>query len=249
MNKRLLAELKPSPRDASPLYLQLARNLAAAVRSGRVQADEALPSERALSESLGVSRVTARNAIEQLVDLGLIVRRHGSGNYIAPHLEQGLSRLTSFSEELHRRGYVPGSRWVVRALAVATAEERTGLGLTTAPARTRVARLERLRLADGVGMAYEATVIPQAQLPNPEAVEGSLYEYLEARGKAPVRAVQRIRAANCPAWLAGLLEVPEGHAVLDVTRTGYLASGQAIELTHSYTRSDFYDFIVEMQRE
>ena len=75
------------------MYLQLARKLGEAVRSGRYQAHEALPSERSLSESLGVSRVTARKAIDQLVDQGLIVRKRGSGNYIAPHLEQPLSRL------------------------------------------------------------------------------------------------------------------------------------------------------------
>ena len=249
MNKRLIAELKPSARDASPLYLQLARKLGAAVRNGRYLAHEALPSERLLSEYLGVSRVTARNAIDQLVEQGLIVRRRGSGNYIAPHLEQPLSRLTSFSEELHRRGYAPSSKWLVRAISKATPEEHTGLGLSPKGRPNMVARLERLRLADDIGMAYEATVLPLQFLPNPEAVEGSLYEYLDGIGKAPVRALQHIRAANCPAWLAKLLGVPDGHAVLDITRTGFLASGQVIELTHSYSRSDYYDFVAEMKRE
>lgn len=248
MNKRLAAELKPRASDASPLYLQLSRNLAQAIRSGRYQADQALPSERVLSEVLGVSRVTARNAIEQLVDQGLIVRRRGSGNYIAPHLEQGLSRLTGFSEELQRRGYAPGSRWLVRAISMATPEEQAGLEIPRKGRPAKVARLERLRLADGVGMAYESTVIPIAKLPDPEAVEGSLYDHLQRSGNVPVRAVQRIRAANCPAWLAGLLAIPEGLAVLDITRTGYSASGELIELTHSYARSDYYDFVAEMKR-
>lgn len=245
----MIAELKPSVRDHSPLYLQLARKLAAAVRNGRYQAHEALPSERMLSEYLGVSRVTARSAIDQLVDEGLIVRRRGSGNYIAPHLEQPLSRLTSFSEELHRRGYTPSSIWLVRAIAKATPTEQVGLGLSPKERGVKVARLERLRLADGVGMAYEATVLPRHVVPHPEAIEGSLYEYLDGVGQAPVRALQHIRAANCPAWLAGHLSVPDGHAVLDVTRTGFLASGQVVELTHSYSRSDYYDFVVEINRE
>ena len=249
MNKRMIAELRPSARDASPLYLQLARKLGDAVRNGRYQAHEALPSERLLSECLGVSRVTARNAIDQLVEQGLIVRRRGSGNYIAPHLEQPLSRLTSFSEELHRRGYTPGSRWLVKSISAATPEEAQGLGLRARSAPVKVARLERLRLADGVGMAYEATVLPQKVLPNPEAVEGSLYEYLQGIGQAPVRALQHIRAENCPGWLAKLLGVPEGHAVLDILRTGFLQSGQVVERTHSYCRSDYYDFVAEMKRE
>ena len=249
MNKRMINELKTSARDATPLYLQLARKLAAAIRNGRYQAHEALPSERLLSECLSVSRVTARNAIDQLVEQGLIVRRRGSGNYIAPHLEQPLSRLTSFSEELHRRGYTPGSKWLVRAISIATPEEQAGLGLSPKGKAVKVARLERLRLANDVGMAYEATVLPQQVLPTPEAVEGSLYEYLDGTGMAPVRALQHIRAANCPAWLAKLLDVPVGQAVLDITRTGYLASGQIVELTHSYSRSDYYDFVAEMKRD
>lgn len=249
MDKRMIAELKPSARDASPLYLQLARKLAVAVRNGRYQTHEALPSERLLSESLGVSRVTARNAIDQLVEQGLIVRRRGSGNYIAPHLEQPLSRLTSFSEELHQRGYAPSSKWLVRKISTATPEEQTGLGLSPKGRAVKVARLERLRLADDVGMAYEATVLPQSVLPDPAAVEGSLYEYLDSVGQAPVRALQHIRAANCPAWVADLLGIPDGHAVLDITRTGFLASGQAIELTRSYSRSDYYDFVAEMKRD
>ncbi|WKB51563.1 GntR family transcriptional regulator [Eleftheria terrae] len=239
-------EFKPDPADSSPLYLQLAQVLSQAIRDGRYQVDEALPSERTLSESLSVSRVTARKAIDQLVDQGLIVRRRGSGNYIAPRLEQPLSRLTSFSEELNQRGYTPSSRWLERTLAPSVPEEQLSLGLSPG---TRVARLERLRLADEAVMAYEVSVIPQAVLPNPEAVENSLYEFLARSGHAPVRALQHIRALNAQAKLADLLEVPTGQAVLFITRIGYLESGQAVELTHSYCRSDYYDFVAEMRRD
>ena len=246
MRKSAIAELKPSSLDASPLYLQLARRLGDAVRKGRYLAHEALPSERLLSESLGVSRVTARKAIDQLVHQGLIVRRRGSGNYIAPRLEQPLSRLSSFSEELLQRGYTPSSRWLARAVTVATHDEQLSLGL--AP-KARVARLERLRLADGVAMAYELSVLPQSVLPHPEAVEGSLYEFLSGIGQLPARAQQHIRALNAPPRLAGQLGVPVGQAVLFITRVAYLESGRAIELTHSYCHSDYYDFVAEMRRD
>jgi GntR family transcriptional regulator len=246
MKKNVISELKPDPRDNSPLYLQLARKLGDALRNGRYQAHEALPSERLLSESLGVSRVTARKAIDQLVEQGLIVRRRGSGNYIAPRLEQPLSRLTSFSEELHRRGYTPSSRWLVRAITTATPDEQLSLGLSP---NAKVARLQRLRLADNVVMAYEVSVLPQSVLPNPEGVEGSLYEYLTSIRHTPVRALQHIRALNSQAQVAEQLGVPVGQAVLHITRIGYLESGQAVELTHSYCHSDYYDFVAEMRRD
>ncbi|HEX4857882.1 MAG TPA: GntR family transcriptional regulator, partial [Usitatibacteraceae bacterium] len=141
------AGFRADPQDSSPLYLQLARYLSEAIHSGQYAAHSALPSERVLSETAGVSRVTARKAIDQLVDQGLIERRRGSGNYIATRIEQKLSRLSGFSEELSSRGYAPRSEWLKRELAAATPEEQLALGLG---ANARVARLERLRLADDV---------------------------------------------------------------------------------------------------
>lgn len=231
--------------DNSPLYMQVARKLIRDVREGRYQVDQALPSERVLSERLDVSRVTARKAIDQLVEQGLVVRRRGSGNYIAPRIEQPLSNLSSFSEQLQQRGYQPGSRWLRREVVVADTDQQLALGLSPG---SRVARIERLRLADEVVMAYELSVIPATVLPQPENVSGSLYQYLDKSGHMPVRALQHIRAMNASAQLACQLDIPEGQAVLFITRVGYSASGQAVELTHSYCRSDYYDFVAEMRR-
>ncbi|CDG80690.1 GntR family transcriptional regulator [Janthinobacterium agaricidamnosum] len=238
-------EIKVDLNDNSPLYMQIARKLSDDVRNGRYQVDQALPSERTLSELLDVSRVTARKAIDQLVDQGLVVRRRGSGNYIAPRIEQPLSNLSSFSEQLKQRGYQPASRWLKRDIVTATADEQLSLALSP---NTKVARLERLRLADEVVMAYEVSILPQSIVANPEAVGASLYEYLSSIGRAPVRALQHIRAMNSGAELAGKLGVPEGQAVLFITRIAYLESGQPVELTHSYCRSDHYDFVAEMRR-
>jgi len=245
MMKRVRSWFRPDASDSTPLYLQLARQLGEAIRDGRCQPHEALPSERLLSETLGLSRVTTRKAIDQLVTQGLVVRRQGSGNYIAPHLEQPLSHLTGFSEELRNRGYKPGSRWLSRAVTAATRDEERLLGL--APG-ARVARLKRLRLADGVVMAYEEAVLPVTVLPDPAALDGSLYEHLAAIRKAPARAVQRLRAVNVPARMARQLGLAPGHAVLAITRVAHLASGKAVEVTYSYCRSDYYEFVAEMRR-
>jgi GntR family transcriptional regulator len=245
-SEHVTVDFKPDPRDSSPLYMQLARKLGQAVREGRYQANQALPSERLLSDLLEVSRVTARKAIDQLVDQGLIVRRRGSGNYITPRIELPVSRLTSFSEELQNRGYQPSSRWLTRSVTSATAAEQLSLGLSP---NTQVARLERLRLADAVVMTYEISVLPHSVVPRPEQIEGSLYEHLAAIGQEPVRALQHIRAINAPTHLAEKMGVPVGQALLFITRVGYLESNQAVELTHSYCHSDYYDFVAEMRRD
>lgn len=251
MKKNTMLDFAPDANDNSPLYLQLARKLGEAVRDGRFQVHEALPSERLLSETLGLSRVTARKAIDQLVREGLIVRRRGSGNYIAPrteqpHIELPLSRLTSFSEELRRRGYSPSSRWLSRAVHMAAPDEQLSLGLSPG---AKVARLERLRLADDVVVAFEVSVLPQTVLPQPQKVTGSLYEFLSQARSAPVRALQHLRALNASQRLAEQLDLPVGQAVLFITRIGYLETGQAVELTHSYCRTDYYDFVAEMRRD
>jgi GntR family transcriptional regulator len=232
-----------SAPDASPLYRQLARQLAQDIRGGLYRADQALPSERVLAQSLAVSRVTARKAIAVLVEQGLVLPRHGSGNFIAPRLEQTLSQLTGFSEELRQRGYVPTSTWLVREACTADAAACVQLQLGVG---AQIARLERLRLADGTPMAVEVTVLPIAALPQPQALDGSLYTTLAATPYAPVRAVQHIRACNADARVAGLLGVPIATALLWVSRTAYLASGAPVEYTVSHCRSDYYDFVVEL---
>ena len=237
---------QPDAAARAPLYQQLALALARAIADGQYQTDEALPSERTLCDGLKLSRVTARRAIDELVDRGLVVRKHGSGNFIAPKLVQTLSRLTSFSEELARRGFAPSSRWLSRTLTTAdtATRERFGLGESA-----RVARLERQRLADDIVMAYEISLLPEHVLPDPEGVGGSLYEHLERNGHLPTRAVQSLHALNADAHLAALLCVPEGEALLFITRVGYLESGQAIELSQSYCRSDYYGYVAEMRRD
>ena len=232
------------PPDTSPLYVQLASQLAQSIHNGSYAVHHALPSERMLCESLGVSRITARKAIDTLVEQGLVVRRHGSGNFIAARAPQGLTRLSSFSEQMATSGLTPTSQWLTRTASAASAEERTALGLS---ARSRVARLERLRLADGLPVALETTVLPLALLPRPETLEGSLYAYLEDSGHAPHTAQQRLRATQADARQASLLQVRSGAALLRVVRSSRDAQGLAVEYTHTFCRSDFYDYSVELR--
>ena len=134
---------------------------------------------------------------------------------------------------------------LARRLEVPTTEEALRLGLRGG---ARVARLKRLRLADDVVMAVEESCLPESLLPEPEAIERSLYATLEERGKAVEHALQHLTAVNADAELAAMAEVPEGQALLKVTRLGYLADGSPAELTVTYCRTDYYDFMVELHR-
>lgn len=239
------AQMTLDPGLATPLYHQLARQLGDAIEAGAWQAGEALPSERTLAETLEISRITARKALDRLAEQGLIRRSHGSGTFIAPRFNQPLTRLISFTEMLTQRGFTPRSRWLSRGLSAPSSDEAMRLGLA---GEARVARLKRLRLADDVVMAVEESCLPEAVLPDPGTVETSLYKTLEAAGKPVERALQHITAVNADAELAELAEVPQGDALLKVTRLGYLRDGSPAELTVTYCRTDYYDFMVELHR-
>jgi GntR family transcriptional regulator len=231
---------------ASPLYLRLKRSIEDAVKSGVIAPGDALPSERDIAARADVSRVTVRKAVGDLVQAGLLVQRHGSGTFVAPRVErveQSLSRLTSFTEDMARRGMSLQSRWLDHGIHPPSPEEMMVLGLS---AREMVARVARLRIADAMPLAIERASVSAELLPDPGAIGDSLYRALEASGHRPVRAVQRISAANLGESEALLLEVPPASASLHIERISYLATGRVVEFTRSIYRADAYDFVAEL---
>lgn len=230
-----------------PLYLQLGRRIADGIACGELGPGDALPPERELAAMTGLSRVTVRKAVAALVAAGQLVQRRGSGTFVAARIErveQSLSRLTSFSEDMARRGKAARSVWLERGLVAAAPEEMMALGLG---ADALVARLARLRLADGVPLAIERAALAAEDLPDPMAVGASLYAALAERGRRPVRAVQRLSATSLGAEDAALLEVAPGAAGLRIERVAYLASGRVLEFTRSIYRGDAYDFVAELR--
>jgi GntR family transcriptional regulator len=235
-----LLQLRPDSTLSTPLYLQLASKLTLSIHSGWWRPNEALPAERIIAEVLAVSRFTARKAIDLLCERGILQRRHGSGTYVNGNVARPLSRLTSFSDEARQRGLEPGSQWLAREIGVAHKDECRALGLR---ANSPVSRLKRLRTADNVVVAIESTTVPAHFLPDPGAVGDSLYGFLAERQTQPTRAQQHIQAVNASAEHARLANIEPGAAMLYIRRIAYSASGAAIELTHSYFRSDRYDFV------
>ncbi len=235
--------------NRGPRYVQLYRHIASAIGSGVLEADSQLPPERDLAELAQVSRVTVRQAVAQLVTAGLLEQRRGAGTFVQPRpakMEQSLSALLSFTEYMRARGKTSTSRIIRRGLFLPTPDEQMALGLANA---ARVARVDRIRSADGVAIAVEYSSLPQDILPDPDAVQTSLYDILRATGCAPTRAVQRINAVNIGRDEARLLNLGEGTAVLRVDRTAYLPSGRPIEFTRGLYRSDIYDFVAELRQE
>lgn len=230
-----------------PRYHQLHAHIAQAIRDGRLPEGTQLPPERDLAELAEVSRVTVRRAVAQLAADGLIDQRRGAGSFVRPgrpRLEQSLSVLMSFTELMRARGMTSSSQILATGLHPPTPDEAVALGTASG---TPVARIRRLRFADGAPMAIERSSLPQDILPDPSRVTTSLYSVLREAGTAPSRAVQRVTAINLAPSEAELLAMPEGAAVLQIDRTAYLDSGRPVEFTRGVYRSDLYDFVTELR--
>jgi GntR family transcriptional regulator len=232
--------------QGGPLHAQLRRHIAAMIDQGHLPPDTPLPPEREIAAITELSRVTVRRALSDLAEAGAVVQRQGAGSWVSParpRVEQQLSHLTSFTEDMARRGLLTETRWLERGLFLPTVDEATRLQLTT----DQVARLSRLRLAGGRPIAIERASLPVTILPNPLIVTTSLYAVLDAGGLRPVRAVQKISAINLGAAEADLLQLPPQAAGLQIERLSTLADGRAVELTRSVYRGDTYDFVAELR--
>lgn len=237
-----VALARTEPSDRRPLYRRLSGALAREMQEGGTEA--LLPSERRLARDLGISRVTVRRAFDELASEGLVQRRRGARTAASARVEKRLSSLTGFSEELHQRGLQPGQRWLSRETVLPTPSE--ALALDLAPG-DRIARLERVRLADDRPIAIERAAVPLSVLPDPGRVTASLYAVLKAQGVPPVRGVQRIRAGLMSARDAKLLESRPGAPLLIVERRCFGADNRPVEFTETRYDGESYDFLTELQ--
>jgi GntR family transcriptional regulator len=241
-----MPDVRPARAERTPLFEAVGAALKREIKSGRFAEIDVLPGERELSEMLDVSRTTLRRAIAGLVDEGVLAHRQGAGTVVRrnpPHVEQPLSRLTSFTEDMRLRGLTASSRVIEQGTFLPTPEEAMMLGV--GPGES-VYRLARLRLADGVPMAIDHAAVPLRFLNGAHVAEDSLYAALERSGFRPVRALQRLRAVIIRPAEAMLLEIPTGSPALDIQRIAYIGDGRCVEFTRSFYRSDTFDFVAEL---
>jgi GntR family transcriptional regulator len=208
----------------------------------------AIPSERQLSADLGVSRLTLRAALDDLAREGYLVRRRGSGTYVQqPKISQELT-ITSFSDDMRRRGMVPGSRTLSMSTILAGA--RLGRSLNVSPSE-QILVVKRLRLADGESMAIETLHIPEALVPGltPKALTGSFYDLLRDRyGVQIAEGIQAIEPTVTNEEESEVLGVPLHSPAFLFERTSRDDAGRTVEFVQSVYRGDRYRIVTELSR-
>jgi GntR family transcriptional regulator len=199
---------------------------------------QAIPSERALVVRLGVSRVTVRQAIADLVEAGILERVHGKGTFVTGPQVSSRLHLTSFSREMRDRGLVPAT--VVLSAGEEAADETVAYALRIRVGG-QVIRVERLRTADGTPMAHEVGYYPSVLFPGLlERELGSLYDVFASQyGITMTSGEQTVRAESADADQARILGIAKRAPLLVQDRVTY-ARERPIEVSTSWYRGDRY---------
>lgn len=232
-----------------PIYYQLESHIKGLIEQGNLNPGDTLPSEREYAQTYQISRMTVRQAINSLVNEGLLYRKKGSGTFVSERkIEQPLKGLTSFTEDMKKRGMVPSSMLLHFEVVPATSFIANQLRIVEGDP---VYEIKRIRLADEVPMALETNYLSTSLVKglSAEIVQASIYSYIEENlGFQITRADQLIEATIASSEEAKLLHIPKDHPMLFIQRNTYLSDGTPLELVFSRYRGDRYKFFVEMER-
>lgn len=231
-----------------PLYYQLRNAVLQQIENGTLAPGDTLPTERELIDRYRVSRITVRQALSSLMADGLLYRQRGLGTFVRKsRIEQELSTLTGFSEEMIARGLVPGARLI--SAEMAETDSAVAAKMQVEPGG-RIFRLVRLRLANGEPMALDVNYLPAEigeQLLK-ENLEEALYTLFPKMGVELDWADQAIQAAPADELVAQQLGIKKGAPVLLMERVVSATDGRVVEYSRTSYRADRYIYRVRLKR-
>ncbi|MFD7231126.1 GntR family transcriptional regulator [Streptomyces sp. NPDC059881] len=224
-----------------PLYFQLSQQLEAAIEHGTLTPGSLLGNEIELAGRLGLSRPTVRQAIQSLVDKGLLVRRRGVGTQVVHSQVKRPLELSSLYDDLEAAGQRPATLVLRNALEPATAEVAAALGVAEG---SDVHLVERLRSAHGEPMAHLCNHLPAGLLPldTGQLESTGLYRMMRAAGITLHSARQSVGARAATGDEAALLGEETGAPLLTMQRTTFDDTGRAVEFGSHIYRASRYAF-------
>jgi len=234
-----------------PRYYQLKEILRERIRAGEWKPGDLIPSERELGEKYGISRMTARQAITDLVNEGLFYREQGKGTFVSQRkITQQLIHLTGFTEDIRARGQRPGTKVISATMQPADEETAEKLRISLG---TPIFCLQRLRLADDEPLAIELSQISFKdceKLLEEDLEQNSLYRVLETKyGIMLMEADQELEAGLASTEDAQTLKIAPGSSVLFTRRVTYTERNQPVEYAKAVYCGSKYTFYTHMKRE
>lgn len=233
----------------NPVYIQLQHLLVKIIEEGEYLPGEMMPSEREMAKKYGINRMTVKNAVNALVEKGYLYRVQGKGTFVKKKnfnkldlgflIESGNTGITAMvksqgiqiSNQVLGKGVIAGSDYFSDKLCLKTCDEIFGL--------------HRVRYGNGEPLAVEYTYVPKSYFPNIEEMNFkhvSLYDYMESMGHMPYVFQQKLMIIKVSEKEAKYLEIDPKHMVYYFEFIGKDKSGNVVEYTESYIRTDKSEF-------
>jgi GntR family transcriptional regulator, N-acetylglucosamine utilization regulator len=229
------------------LYVQIRETLRQQIKDGQLKPGQKLPAEDELAAQFGVSRMTVRQGITDLIDEGVLYRRRGVGTFVTQfHVERDHNRLTNFLETAQAAGFAAEVRLLLREVVPAKIMVAKALGLQeTEP----VIRILTLRFANGVPITVYDEYVPyrlRPQLLQEELGSRPAWQILESHGYTVKRAIQKVEARLADPDIAALLEIDENSPILYKHRVILNEDGAPVELILCHNRGDSYSVVMTL---
>ncbi len=240
------------PNDIIPKYYQLINIIRSKIESGEWLPHDPIPSERHLETLYNVSRTTIRQALGILIRQGYLYREHGRGTFVSPQkLQKGMTELTSFSEDMQKRGLTPGD--VILEIGPVDIPSKIGQLLDLDPDIKQLFKIERIRLADNKPMGLQTSylVLNENQVIEQKELEeiGSLYKILREKfNLIPTEADETLEVTVASHREAALLQVTEGSPLLLSERVLFSQYRRPIEFVKILYRGDRYKYYARLTR-
>ena len=247
-----MLNIRVDKQSAVPYYHQVKEAVKVLISSGELKPGDMLSSEFSLSEQLGISRLVVHRAYRELVTEGLLIRKRAKGTFVSPpKLQKGISELTSFTEDMKRRGIVPGQK--ILSIGYVEPPEKVRAQLDLPKNVKEILCVDRIRLGDGSPMGLQTSYysLPEGQTFSREELEevGSIYALLRERlHLIPTEADETLEVTVATAREASLLHVKPGSPLLLSERTTYSQTRRVIEFAKILYRGDRYRYFAKLTR-
>jgi GntR family transcriptional regulator len=238
------------PHSRLPLHAQVEEALLKSVAEGALPPGSRLPAEDHLVERYAVSRTTIRTAIQSLVARGLVEIRRGKGTFVTqPTITQELTELTGFVEDMQALGRRPSARVLDRRLVAASETVARQLSLARGAA---VARIQRVRLADGIPLSFDETYLPQElgqKIMADDLENQPIFSLLEQKYATPLlEAEYRLAAVASHGTVARALGMEAGSPIFLIERTSFSENRRPVDYERLYYRGDHIRFVTRLAR-
>ena len=233
-----------------PLHAQLEEIFIRRIRDGDAQAGSRLPSEDELVALHGVSRTTVRTAIQSLIARGMVEIRRGKGTFVTePVITQELTALTGFVEDMHALGKKASATVLDRRLVAASETVARQLAV---PRGASVARIQRVRLADGSPLSFDETYLPKElgeKVMADDLENQPIFTLLEQKYSTPLlEAEYRLAAVPSHGTVARALGVDAGSPIFLIERTTFSERHRPVDYERLYYRGDHIRFVTRLAR-